>query len=276
MKQSLQRYLKQQVGEIISSQVRDDLKVMRENEAKTPRAHPVDAVAIDPIKYHQEESAKALAIGVATSYTANIRGDVAEFGTMTGYSAHALARTISLCEATLLHCMAVYRTPPKRLHLFDSFSGLPEMTFEADRTSPHVVDGAWTPGSCRGLTEAELKSLVGKELPSDRSATYAGWFKDTLPNVSSDLRLAVAHIDGDLYSSAIDVLENLFGRNLLSPGAILFFDDWNCNHAALEHGERRAWAEVVERFGVVFSDRGGYGLFGHSFFIHSWASAGQR
>lgn len=237
--------------------------------------HPVDQVVRDCLEYHQIESAKALAAGVATTYTVDIKGDVAEFGSMTGYTARSIARSVALCEASLLHAMAIYGTPPKQFDVYDSFAGLPDTDTEVDRSSPHVVDGVWLPGACKGLTEEELRAVLAEELPGERVTTHAGWFKDTLPLVPASTRYCLVHIDGDLYSSAIDVLSNLFGRRLLSPGALVFFDDWNCNRASPDFGERRAWRESVDRFDVQFSDRGGYGLFGHSFFVHHYRAQAE-
>jgi hypothetical protein len=82
----------------------------------------------------------------------------------------------------------------------------------------------------------------------------------------------MVHLDCDLYQSAIEVLEYCFSNNMFSDGAIIFFDDWNCNRASPSYGERKAWAEVVDKFSVEFSDGGDYSWGGHKFIVHSYNS----
>ena len=67
-----------------------------------------------------------------------------------------------------------------------------------------------------------------------------GYFKDTLPK-EEIYPIAVAHIDCDLYSSTVEVLEFLKPR--LVDGALLLFDDWFCYRGRSDKGERRAWLE---------------------------------
>jgi hypothetical protein len=54
----------------------------------------------------------------------------------------------------------------------------------------------------------------------------------------SDSLVSIAHIDCDLYSSALDCLNFLDGR--LADGAILLFDDWFCFRGHRDHGVRAA------------------------------------
>lgn len=51
-----------------------------------------------------------------------------------------------------------------------------------------------------------------------------GWFRDTLPQAPVE-RLAVARVDGDMYESTMDALENLYPK--LSVGGYLIVDDYN-------------------------------------------------
>lgn len=81
---------------------------------------------------------------------------------------------------------------------------------------------------------------------------------------------ALVHIDSDLYESARDVLNYLFGHRMIAEGALLFFDNWNCNRGSPEFGERRAWSECVVKYRVRYSDEGAYGVFSHRFLIHSY------
>jgi hypothetical protein len=47
----------------------------------------------------------------------------------------------------------------------------------------------------------------------------------------------------------MDALVPPFGRGMISEGAVILFDDWNCNRANPAFGERRAWREYPGGFG---------------------------
>jgi hypothetical protein len=53
-----------------------------------------------------------------------------------------------------------------------------------------------------------------------------GWFRDTLP-AAPIKELAVLRLDGDLYESTTDALENLYPK--LSPGGFVIVDDYSLN-----------------------------------------------
>jgi hypothetical protein len=111
---------------------------------------------------------------------------------------------------------------------FDSFQGLPEHyrwdvgegTFALPE--PPVVDGA---------------ELV------------VGWFDETLPAFldSHPGPVDFVHVDSDLYSSAVTILEHVGPR--LVPGAVLMFDEF-FNYAGWERHEYRAWQEYLDRTGT--------------------------
>ena len=50
-----------------------------------------------------------------------------------------------------------------------------------------------------------------------------GWFKDTLPQAPID-KLSILRLDGDMYSSTMDALENLYPK--LSKGGFCIIDDY--------------------------------------------------
>jgi hypothetical protein len=209
------------------------------------------------------ERRKNVALAVHYVYDAGVEGDIAEFGTMTGLTAVEMARTI-----------AAYKQPrwvERTLHLFDSFEGLPESQATADVESPHVKTGAWSAGTCRGLTADELLARCAKHLPQDRIAVHAGWFKDTMAQLPRETKLGLLHIDSDLYQSAWDVLHHAFSERLIAEGAIILFDDYDCNRASPLYGERRAWEEIVKTFRVEYSDGGAYGSVARKFLVHSYS-----
>lgn len=116
------------------------------------------------------------------------------------------------------------------IHGFDTFTGLPKAWNEEPV-------GAYSTGGVLPTMEGEVYF-------------HKGLFSDTIPEflkeVPSDTFVAYANIDCDLYSSTLDVLENLHGR--VVPGTILVFDEY-LGHATWRQDEFRAWRECCKRFG---------------------------
>ncbi|MGY2067508.1 class I SAM-dependent methyltransferase [Blastococcus sp. SYSU DS0619] len=111
---------------------------------------------------------------------------------------------------------------------FDSFAGLPE------DYRPHVRAGAFAVGA--------LPDVLGAEL-------VVGWFQDTLPGflAAHPGPVDFVHVDGDLYSSAVTVLDLVGPR--LTAGSVLVFDEF-FNFPGWEQHEFRAWQEWLDRTGA--------------------------
>ena len=111
---------------------------------------------------------------------------------------------------------------------FDSFQGLPE------DYRPHVRAGAFATDGLPDVTGAEL---------------VVGWFQDTLPGflAAHPGPVHLLHVDGDLYSSAVTVLEHVGPR--LVPGSVVVFDEF-FNFPGWEQHEYRAWQEHLGRTGA--------------------------
>jgi len=206
---------------------------------------------------------KQLIMGVEYAYLAGVKGDIVEFGTQTGRTAKILSFAINM-NRKLEKCIF-----PKNLLLFDSFEGLPEIKSDIDKSHPFVKPNGWHKGTLKGLNPKALLKVVREGgLDSSRIKIYAGWFNETIDTLPDDTKLALLHIDSDLYQSAIDVLDGCFSKGFISEGAIIFFDDWNL--ASPRFGERRAWREMVEKYNVEYSDEGGYAWNAHKFIVHSY------
>jgi O-methyltransferase len=210
------------------------------------------------------EIAKAITLSVAYTNSAAVVGDIAEFGTMGGFTARTIA------TAMVFDPRRQPTSPLRQLRLFDSFEGLPEIISEIDRKAPHVLSGAWRKGGCKVLGPHELRAMVGGVISPERFTVHEGWFADTVKALPPETRFAMVHFDGDLYQSTMDALEPCFGRGFISPGAVFLFDDWNCNHADPSYGERRAWSELVERFHIKATHCGDYSELGTKFIVHSY------
>ena len=208
-----------------------------------------------------ERKFEAITDAVEQTMACRVEGDIIEFGTAWGATAQVIAMTLSIA------CPQLGRVLPK-FYLADSFEGLPKATSEIDARSPHVLDGSWKPGSCKVLSRDQLVAIVRQYLPPENIVVLEGWFADTVPTIPDKTKFAIVHIDGDLYQSAIDALDGLFARDLVSDGCVILFDDWNCNRASPKFGERRAWAEMVEKHKIVSSDCGDYAHMCHKVIVH--------
>ena len=211
----------------------------------------------------------ALSYAVGYAYYSRVPGDIAEFGTQTGRTAVMLAANVEHYNRSFQHS-----GESRKVFYFDSFEGLPEPTLVGDIDSPFVTSGIWGQGGCKGLTVKEFSRQLSRVIDKDSFIVKVGWFKETLPTLEKSQKFSVVHIDGDLYESARDVLNFCFEMDVISNGAVLLFDDWNCNHSDLNYGERRAWREAVTAYKIIYSDEGSYGIFGHKFIVHSYSPLG--
>ena len=146
----------------------------------------------------------------------DVPGDVAEFGVYKGHTAAAIDRLLT------------QEGSGKKLHLFDSFAGLPDIT--------HPLDSSWKKG--------DLSSSITKvqELfeESPRAKIIEGYFSDTFPDHPS-LQFSFCHVDSDLYTSVKECIDYIMPR--LSSGGVIVFDDYGFRETP---GGKAA---IEERFG---------------------------
>jgi hypothetical protein len=207
-------------------------------------------------------------MGVEYAYASAVPGHVAEFGTMSGSTATTLASAMRGEDQRYRLSEKKHGIAERSLYLFDSFEGLPQTNNAVDAASPHVATNVWGPGVARGLTASELDDACSAILGRDRVKVVAGWFNETLPRLSGDLRFAVVSIDCDLYESTAGVLEYLLGRQTYSDGCAVFFDDWYCNRGSPQFGEQKAWADYTAKYNIRFTDWGPYSVVGRKFILH--------
>jgi hypothetical protein len=212
------------------------------------------------IRESEKDVIAKLKMGVEYIVGCEVTGDVAEFGTASGKTAKTIAAAIKNYDFT----------NTKKLHLFDSFEGLPESTESSDKNSPMVKSGRWGKGKYTGLSKNELETSIKQFLPETKIFLYEGWFNKTVKEIAPGTKFSMLHIDCDLYSSTIEVLDHLFDNKIIAEGAIIFFDDYNGNKASPQHGERKAWSEIIKKFNVEYSDGGDYGAGSKKFIIHSY------
>lgn len=183
---------------------------------------------------------------------AEVPGDFVECGVWMGGSAAVMAATLQRSD----------EGANRKLHLFDSFEGLPAPSEQDGRkaaqywsdsaTSEHV-----TAQRCVAGTEA-VSFLLHERLgfPRQRVVIHQGWFEDTLPKLGSDLQsIAVLRLDGDWYESTKTCFDYLY--DMVSPGGVVLLDDYFCWEGCRKAtDEFRAARDINEPVIRIDSDSG--------------------
>lgn len=126
-----------------------------------------------------------------------------------------------------------------RFIAFDSFKGIPEIT-GIDAIHRVFHEGTYA------CSEEEFRANIRKYgVPDSKVITVPGYFRDTLTDATVKRlelkRIAVLHIDSDLYESAKDALQ--FCTPFFVNGTIIIFDEWYQFYGHPELGEQRAFRE---------------------------------
>eukprot|EP00439_Symbiodinium_sp_Y106_P059051 s2020_g8.t1 len=129
------------------------------------------------------------------------------------------------------------------LHGFDSFEGLP-----SDWDHTHLAAGTFSRG---GKIPEHLLEMPNVKI-------HVGLFSDTLGDLDQfgDMPVAFAHIDVDIFPSAVEVLSRIACQ--LWPGSVLVYDEL-VNYVGFElSGEYRAWEYVASAYGIGWQYAGMY------------------
>ncbi len=164
----------------------------------------------------------------------NVHGDLIETGVWRGGAA-------ILMRAALQAYGDVTRT----VWVADSFAGLPKPD---GRYKQDLGDSHWKFHSVLAIPLEQVKANFARYgLLDERVRFLPGWFKDTLPHAPID-RLSVLRLDGDMYSSTMDVLENLYPK--LSPGGYAIIDDYGavaaCRQAVEDYRRSHRIMEPIQ------------------------------
>jgi hypothetical protein len=130
-------------------------------------------------------------------HATRLPGQAAEVGVYRGGTARLIAE--------------VLRGTDKRLHIFDTFAGMPETTPGKDFVSK---------GDFRDTSAEAVGAYVA---PCGNVDLYQGFFPATAGPIR-DLHFAFAYIDVDAYQSVLDCCEFFYPR--LVPGGVLLLDDY--------------------------------------------------
>lgn len=133
-----------------------------------------------------------------------VSGDVVEFGCYVGTTSLFLKRMLAGSD--------------KRLHVYDSFAGLPDKT-SAD-ASP--LGEQYKAGELFAAKSEFIKNFkqAGLELP----VIHKGWFNELTPS-DVPAQICFAYLDGDFYESIKQSLTLIWPR--LAKGAVVVVDDYS-------------------------------------------------
>ncbi len=154
-----------------------------------------------------------------------VPGDFVECGVFAGAQCAAMAKAM-LDWGTITG---------KRVHLFDSFQGLPPAR-ECDEEI-FAKHGARLSGEAVCSLEQVQANMRRWGIPDELLVYHKGWFCDTIPRAYADIKaIALLRLDADLYESTRDAMA-LYP--LVSRGGWVIVDDWNLT------GTRKAVDEIV-------------------------------
>ena len=157
-----------------------------------------------------------------------IEGDVVELGCFEGVTTILLQKTLDQYNSH------------KRIHVYDSFEGLPDKSEKDGDTTYNL-------GACKTQKEALIQNFekFHVKLPE----IHVGWFQDTLPKELPD-KISFAHLDGDFYSSILDSLVYTYPK--LTKGAVVVIDDY-CDPAV--HNVHNILPGVKQACDEFFKDK---------------------
>lgn len=163
----------------------------------------------------------------------NIEGDLIETGVWRG-------GTVVFMRAIL----KAYNVTDRKVWVADSFEGLPKPN--AEKYPADKNDTLFGVDELRVSLEQVKENFRKYDLLDEQVVFLKGWFKDTLPTAPIE-KLAVLRLDGDMYESTMNSLDNLYPK--LSVGGYIIIDDWGsvqgCRKAVEDYRNRMNIQEPV-------------------------------
>lgn len=158
-----------------------------------------------------------------------IPGDFVECGVFAGAQSAAMA----------LACMEL-GARDRKVHLFDSFLGIPKAGAK-DNDIRGLVGSAAGAGDgieASGVSACSMEQVKlymrGWGIDASLLVYHAGWFQQSVPSAEMGA-IAILRLDGDLYESTKICMQHLYPR--LSPGGWCIADDFKldgCRAAIVE------------------------------------------
>ena len=172
---------------------------------------------------------------IETVIREGIEGDLMETGVWRG-GACILMRAV----------LAARGVEDRKVYVADSFEGLPKPD---SRKYPADTGDKLHAETFLAVSQEEVENNFRKyDLLDDQVVILKGWFKDTLPGAPVE-KLAVLRLDGDMYSSTMDALTNLYPK--LSRGGFCIIDDYFLEACKGAVNDFRAERGIVAEMKVI-------------------------
>ncbi len=136
-----------------------------------------------------------------------VDGDVVECGVGKAVSAQMLTLLVN------------NENKGRKFWAFDSFEGFPEPSIE-DKNFRNPQKGEWKKMSRDDVYATLLKCRLGKDFIDSDIKIIEGFFSETLP-VTKVSKIALLHLDVDLYQSYADCLKYLFPKVVEGGGGTI-------------------------------------------------------
>lgn len=140
----------------------------------------------------------------------NIVGDILEAGVWRGGASIFIKK------------MLQYYNINKKLYVCDSYEGMPKPQthkYTKDDNDTHYLKNSYL-GVSLDIVQNNFKKY---DAIDDNVIFLKGWFSDTLKNPDIN-KLCLLRMDGDMYSSTMDILNNLYDK--VSTGGFVIIDDY--------------------------------------------------
>lgn len=139
----------------------------------------------------------------------NVQGDYVECGVWRGGMSAAISEILG---------------PDKKIHLFDSFEGLPAAAEIDGSAAINWQKNVNDPGYYNNCSaEVNYVENAMKLARHDNYSIYPGWFSETLPGFSKR-PIGILRLDGDWYDSIMTSLVYLFP--MVVDGGLIILDDY--------------------------------------------------
>lgn len=161
----------------------------------------------------------------AVQATTDVPGDLAEVGVFRGASARLIRQ---------------YGSTTKKLHLCDTFEGLPTPD---PRHDAEFREGEFAVGM------KEVQGYLGHE----GLHYHIGRFPESANEIMQETKFSFVHLDVDLYEGTLECLRFFYRR--MSPGGIILSHDFGAERAP---GVKKAFEEYFHPLGVPFMQLSGY------------------
>lgn len=158
----------------------------------------------------------------------NIPGDLIETGVWRGGSTIFMAGLVKSYNQN------------RKVYVADSFEGLPYPNVE--KYPDDEGDGHFYCDYMKISLEEVYDNFKAYDLLNDNIVFLRGWFENTLPTIKNET-FSLIRLDGDMYGSTWDALENLYPS--LSDGGYLIVDDWNLP------GANKAVNDYRSKYGIT-------------------------